>query len=144
MEAQNFSCTLSIIDSDSVKLFAVKSGNVTAFTGVADNKAVSIITSMDRMSQLLLRAVNNRTRERNYFRLYSQLLDKEISDDEFDKEIEENEDDYVVSNNKEADIHDIELALSLSQYIKDVKDVDDMADLFSFNNNSIRKSLLEK
>ena len=81
MEAQNFSCTLSIIDSDSVKLFAVKSGNVTAFAGVADNKAVSIITSMDRMSQLLLRAVNNRTRERNYFRLYSQLLDKEISDD---------------------------------------------------------------
>ena len=144
MEAQNFSCTLSIIDSDSVKLFAVKSGNVTAFAGVADNKAVSIITSMDSMSQLLLRAVNNRTRERNYFRLYSQLLDKEISDDEFDKEIEENEDDYVVSNNKEADIHDIELALSLSQYIKDVKDVDDMADLFSFNNNSIRKSLLEK
>lgn len=134
--------TLSIIDSDSLKMIAVNNGNYTTFVGVA---ASNIVTpTIDRMSQLLIRAVNNRTRERNYFKLYNQLLDKEITDEEFDKEIEENEDDYVVSNSEEADISDVKLALSLSPYLKDVKDVDDMADVFSFSNESIRKSLAEK
>ena len=140
----NFRSSLSVIDGESFKMVTMSDGVHTAFVGVADNKAVNIVTSMDRMSQLLIRAVNNRTRERNYFRLYNQLLDKEITDEEFDKEIDEHEDDYVVSNNEEADINDIEVAISLCPYLKDVKDVDDMADLFSFSGNSIRKSLTEK
>lgn len=140
----NFKESLSVIDSENFKIVTMSDGVHTAFVGVADSKAVNMVTSMDRMSQLLIRAVNNRTRERNYFRLYNQLLDKEITDEEFDKEIDENEDDYVVSNNEEANINDIEVALSLRPYLKDVKDVDDMADLFSFSGNSIRKSLAEK
>lgn len=140
----NFRRSLSVIDSENVKMVTMSDGVHTAFVGVADNKVANIVTSMDRMSQLLVRAVNNRTRERNYFKLYNRLLDKEITDEEFDKEIDENEDDYVVANDKEADMNDIEVALSLCPYLKDVKDVDDMADLFSFSSNSIRKSLAEK
>ena len=140
----NLRTHLSIIDNENVKMLSVSDGDLTAFVGVADNKALNVVTSIDRMSQLLIRAVNNRTRERNYFRLYSQLLENEITDEEFDKEIEENEDDYVVSNNEDVDLNDIEVALSLRHYIKDVKDVDDMADLFSFSDKSIRKSLVEK
>ena len=64
-----------MIDCESVKMVTVNDGVHTAFVGVADNKAVNIVTSMNRMSQLLIRAVNNRTRERNYFRLYNQLLE---------------------------------------------------------------------
>lgn len=139
-----FRKSLSVIDSENFKMVSMSDGVHTAFVGVADNKAVNMVTSIDRMSQLLIRAVNNRTRERNYFKLYNQLLEKEITDDEFDKEIDEHEDDYVVSNNEEADMNDIEVALSLCPYLKDVKDVDDMADLFSFSGNSIRKSLVEK
>lgn len=140
----NFRGTLSVIDNESVKIVTMNDGVHTAFVGVADNKAINIITSIDRMSQLLIRAVNNRTRERNYFRLYNQLLEKEITDEEFDKEIDEKEDDYVVLNNEEADINDIEVALSLCPYLKDVKDVDDMADIFSFSGNSINRSLAGK
>lgn len=140
----NFRRSLSVVDGENVKMVTMSDGVHTAFIGVADNKVANIVTSMDRMSQLLVRAVNNRTRERNYFKLYNRLLDKEITDEEFDKEIDENEDDYVVANDKEADMNDIEVALSLCPYLKDVKDVDDMADLFSFSSNSIRKSLAEK
>lgn len=140
----NFRMSLSVIDSENIKMVSMSDGIHTAFVGVADNKAVNMVTSMDRMSQLLIRAVNNRTRERNYFKLCNQLLDKEITDEEFEKEIDENEDNYVLSNNEEADMNDIEVALSLCDYLKDVKDVDDMADLFSFSDNSIRKSLIEK
>ncbi|WP_222545814.1 hypothetical protein [Phocaeicola dorei] len=144
MDMNNFRMSLSVIDSENIKMVSMSDGIHTAFVGVADNKAVNMVTSMDRMSQLLIRAVNNRTRERNYFKLCNQLLDKEITDEEFEKEIDENEDNYVLSNNEEADMNDIEVALSLCDYLKDVKDVDDMADLFSFSDNSIRKSLIEK
>ena len=136
----DFRETISVIDGEHVKMITVNTGAYTAFAGVADNKAVSIVSSLDRKNELLIRAVNNRTRERNYFRLYTQLLEKEITDEE----IESNEDEYVVSNNEDADINDINIALSLCPYLKDVKDVDEMADLFSFNNDSINKSLLEK
>lgn len=142
MDMNNFRMSLSVIDSENIKMVSMSDGIHTAFVGVADNKAVNMVTSMDRMSQLLIRAVNNRTRERNYFKLCNQLLDKEITDEEFEKEIDENEDNYVLSNNEEADMNDIEVALSLCDYLKDVKDVDDMADLFSFSDNSIRKSLI--
>ena len=125
-------------------MVAVDAGSQTAFMGFADKESINIITTIDRMSQLLIRAVNNRTRERNYFRLCNQLLEKEISDEEFDKEIEEHEDEYVVTNNEEASLEDIRTAVYLSKSLKDVNDVDDMADLFSFSSKSIRESLQEK
>lgn len=49
----NFRRSLSVIDSESVKMVTVNDGVHTAFVGVADNKAVNIVTSMNRMSQLL-------------------------------------------------------------------------------------------
>ena len=139
-----FRITCSIINNKSFKMVAVDAGSQTAFMGFADKESINIITTIDRMSQLLIRAVNNRTRERNYFRLCNQLLEKEISDEEFDKEIEEHEDEYVVTNNEEASLEDIRTAVYLSKSLKDVNDVDDMADLFSFSSKSIRESLQEK
>lgn len=128
--------------SDDMEMVMASDGKVTAFSGVAKNSFFTLQDSpIDRVKDLLIRAVNNRTRERNYFQLYSMLLDNKISDDEFDKTIENNEDDYVVSQDCEADLNDIRLALFLVQEIKDIKDVDDMAALFSFSYGSIRKSL---
>lgn len=128
--------------SDDMEMEMVSDGKVTAFSGVAKNSFLTFQDSpIDRVKDLLIRAVNNRTRERNYFKLYSLLLENKISDDEFDKMIERNEDDYVVSQNFKADLNDIRLALFLISEIKDIKDVDDMAALFSFSYGSIRKSL---
>lgn len=139
----NFTSKISLINNDKVMAITVDNGSHTAFAGVADNNVVNNICFIDRMSELLIRAVNNRTRERNYFRLCNRLLENEISEQEFDKEIEDHEDEYVVSNNEEADTADIKTALFLSRQLKDVKDVDDMADLFSFSNKSMTKSLEE-
>lgn len=143
LHMNNFTSKVSLINNDKVMAITVDNGSHTAFAGVADNNVINNICFVDRMSELLIRAVNNRTRERNYFRLYNQLLENEISEQEFDKEIEDHEDDYVVSNNEEADLSDIKTALFLSQQLKDVKDVDDMSDIFSFSNRSMIKSLEE-
>ena len=95
----------------------------------------------DRAEELLTRAVNNRTRERNYFRLYCQLLEGEITEVEFEKEIDEHEDDYVVCNDNEATIDDLRTAHRLIDGIKDVGDLDSLVDLFSFNQASVKKCL---
>ena len=137
----HFRGTVSVVDNEDVQMISVNNGVYTAFAGVATNKLVNFISSLDRASQLLVRAVNNRTRERNYFRKYCELLENEITEEEFDRENDEHEDEYVIANTEEADADDIRLALSLCPYLKDVQDVDAMADIFSFNERSIRESI---
>ncbi len=87
-----------------------------------------------RAIELLTLAVNNRTRERNYFRLYTQLLEKEITEEEFDKELDENQDEYLSPSGTPASLEEVRLAVRLCKNIKDVEYVDDMEHLFSFNN----------
>lgn len=140
----SFSESISVIDNANITMVTVNDGVRTVFAGVADNKVIDMVFSLDRMSQLLIRAVNNRTRERNYFRKYTELLEGDITEDEFDREIEEHEDDYVVSNNKDADAEDIKIAMFLAQYLKDVDYADDMSDIFSFSNESVRKSIAKE
>lgn len=140
----SFSESISVIDNANITMFTVNDGVRTVFAGVADNNVIDMVFSLDRMSQLLIRAVNNRTRERNYFRKYTELLEGDITEEEFDREIEEHEDDYVVSNNEDADAEDIKIAMFLAQYLKDVDYADDMSDIFSFSNESVRKSIAKE
>ena len=41
----------------------------------------------------------------------------------------------------DASVDDIKIALALQPHLKDVNDVDDMADIFSFSDKSLRKSI---
>ena len=137
---ENIRETISIIDTNSVKMVAVSNDKHMKFAGVAENGTMSIVsTENDRMSELLVRAVNNRTRERNYFKKYCELLDGEISEEDFDREIDSNKDDYVVPAGADADIRDIELALQVVPRLKGVESTDDFAALFSFSDASIQK-----
>lgn len=95
----------------------------------------------EKLANLLVEAVNNRTRERNYFRKYIELLEGEISEDEFEKEIIENEDEYVRSLDKSPDLVDLKLALSIAHKIKDIKTLDDFTSLFSFNEQIVEKQI---
>ncbi|HMM18342.1 MAG TPA: hypothetical protein PKC47_12555, partial [Petrimonas sp.] len=93
--------------------------------------------------EMLTTAVNNRTIERNYFKLYCELLDGSLSDEEFDALINQNEEDYIVSENIEPEPSQVSLALKLSKRIKDVKSINDLASLFSFNSKSIEQLAIE-
>lgn len=119
------------------------SEEVTAVMGVFRNDAFKT-PLVDNRVELLIKAVNNRTKERNYFKKYIELLDKELTPEEFDKEIDENEDLYVVSQDDEASREEIWQAIELSPRLMDVNDIDDMANLFSFSENSIQKSIAAK
>lgn len=122
--------------------------DITHFAGVGATASIrgffTRIVHVDRLSELLIRAVNNRTRERNYFKKLVDLFQNEITEEEFDKEIEENENEYAITTNEIPTREDLALACEISKYIKDVEDVDDLSALFSFNQESMIKELEAK
>lgn len=122
--------------------------DITHFAGVGPTASIqgffTRIVHVDRLSELLIRAVNNRTRERNYFKKLVEFFQDEITEEEFDKEIEENENEYVITTNEIPTREDLALACEVSKYIKDVKDVDDFSALFSFNQESMIKEIEAK
>lgn len=132
-----------VIDGKAKLLYRPIDEENTAVMGVIRNDAFKT-PFIDSRVELLIKAVNNRTRERNYYKKYIELLDEEITSEEFDKEIEENEDLYVISQNDDASREEIWQAIELSPRLMDVNDVDDMANLFSFSEICIQKSITAK
>lgn len=132
---------------------SVSNEQVTTFAGVVRNevffvnglvgKELFADGLISKIKALFTTAVNNRTRERNYFKKYIELLEGRISDDEFDKEIENNEDEYVITEDKEPTSEDILIALEIASSLKDVKDIEDVASLFSFKPYSMQRCLTE-
>lgn len=98
----------------------------------------------NKLVRHLIQAVNNRTRERNYFRLCTQLLKNEISDEEFDREIDEHEDDYVITTDTSMSAEDINLLCAVAPNIKGVDTLEDLQDLFSIDPTSTIKALPQR
>jgi len=92
---------------------------------------------------LLLKAVDNRTIERDYFRLYCDLLDGTLSEEEFDRQVNEHPNEYIVSEDVDPDLNSIQVALELSKRIRNVRTVEDFASLFSFNQLVLKKLMAD-
>lgn len=105
------------------------------FAGFGHHNVVKRMIEPDQTEtvKMLICAVNNRTRQRNYFRLLSEVLQGNISDDDFDRIIDENPDDYVLSETDVPDERKMLNALMLSRDIKDVNNTEDISMLFSFD-----------
>ncbi len=120
----------------------------TIFAGISScytfsERITGKLFEFDKAVSLLIRAINNRTIERNYFKLYSELLDRIITEDEFDKELNEHESEYVISNDIIPTKEELELVLKLIPHIKDVTNSEDLSSLFSFKSNQLDKLLLQ-
>lgn len=127
--------------NDGSSVIAIQDKDRVTFAGVANKARFFSISTADRLKELMTRAINNRTRERNYFKLYCDMLDGNITEDEFDREIEQNEDKYIIKQDCDASVEDIEVALEVSPSIMEVKSPDDMAEIFSFSEKSMQKSI---
>lgn len=119
----------------------IHDNGITAAISVNIHQQTLIINVEDKVLDIMSVAVNNRTRERNYFKLYSQLLENKISDEEFDRLIDENPDEYVQEPYRHFGPLELEIARRASENIMDVDDVSDMATLFSISNESIQKCI---
>lgn len=83
------------------------------------------------------RAVNNRTRERNYANICLQLAEGQITDQEFEEEIMRNEDRYVISFSDETSTEEIQIAAHLANEVLDVESEEDFRELFSISSASL-------
>lgn len=139
----NTTTIYTICQPDGSSVVAVQEDNRDriAIAGTVNKAMFFNISTADRLKELMTRAINNRTRERNYFKLYCDMLDGSITEEEFDKEIEVNEDRYVIKQNQDASVEDMEVALEVSPLLMDVKSPDDMAEVFSFSEKSMQKSI---
>jgi hypothetical protein len=127
--------------NDGSSVIAIQDKGRVTFASVANKARFFSISTADRLKELMTRAINNRTRERNYFKLYCDMLDGNITEDEFGREIEQNEDKYIIKQDCDASVEDIEVTLEVSPSIMDVKSPDDMAEIFSFSEKSMQKSI---
>lgn len=141
MDKKSYSTT--VLKKGNGIVVSVSNERVTTFAGVVRNEVLFVDGINGNIKELLVTAVNNRTRERNYFKKYVELLEGTISDDEFDKAIEDNEDDYVISEDKEPTLEDVQCVLEMAPELKDVNSVEDLASLFSFKPNSMQKCLMK-
>ncbi|MDE5570930.1 MAG: hypothetical protein K2I86_02590 [Prevotella sp.] len=130
-------------DGNFIAVSQEDSNNI-AFAGVGSETVINRMMGldMDNLMELLVRAVNNRTRQRNYFRLYGQMLEKEISEEDFYQKIEENEDDYVIEELEKPSKERLLQALHLSRKIKNVNSSEDLSDLFSFDSFETDRQLI--
>lgn len=108
------------------------------------DNTLGIAEQNDLLVNLYIRAINNRTRELNFFRLYSSMLRGDISNDDFNEEIYKNEDDYIAPARVDADPDEIELALQIAPNLKGIETIEDFMHLFSFNSKSIREYMTKK
>ena len=85
--------------------------------------------------KMLIDAVNNRTRERNYFRLYCKLLEKYISEEEFDEELDKHPLLYINPMNIIPNKLNFLEAFKLAPHIMDADSIGSLEALFSFDEN---------
>lgn len=131
-ESQREPVNVFYVKTDGINLVAASDNTSTSFVGIAKNEDFYRCFN-DEQVNLLIDAVNNRTRERNYFRLLSKYLSEEISDAEFEKEIEDNERLYVIDASKVPTQSQLMVAAELSKRIIDIESADDFLSLFSFS-----------
>lgn len=126
----------------SIQQDVVREKDIVAPFSIAIEQHTVIIDLKYQVVDIMATAVNNRTRERNYFKLYSELLEQKITEEEFDRLIEENPDEYVQERYRDYGPLELDIARIASEKIMDVDDVSDMATLFSISNDSIQKCIV--
>lgn len=132
VETQSAPGNFYYLKTDGVAMIAASNETFTSFVGVANNEDFNRSFNEEPID-LLIQAVNNRTRERNYFRLLTKYLEQEICDEEFEKEIEENENLYVVDTSINPTDSQLRNAANLSKRIIGIDSPDDFMSLFSFS-----------
>lgn len=132
------------VGHDGTRMLSYHTGANTYFAGYTRNDTIKGWLNGDipnRIVDLAVRAINNRTRERNVARLGESFALGEISDEEYDRIIDENEDNYIIKCNAIPTETELKIASYMASKLMDVNDTDDLAVLFSFDESSIKNYL---
>ena len=146
LSAGGEACTVYEFRGPETQYVAIRNQGDTFFAGHTTKGVLSSWIMGDipqRVIELAVNAINNRTRERNFFRLGEQLALGEISEEEYDRTLDQQEDEYVIKCNIKPSEMDMKVAAHLAPKVMDVENIDDLAVLFSFDETVIRHYLEE-
>lgn len=86
--------------------------------------------------EILINAINNITRQRNYSRLLADKLTGYISQKEYEEELRNNPDNYNITRDINVSPEEIDVLADLSKYIKGVDTLADFVNLFGISKES--------
>ena len=128
-----FSLTLSYEMSKTTTIMENKT-EIQTVTKKAATLSFPAISDVERT--MLVRAINNRTRERNYANICLQLAEGQITEEEFENEIMNNENKYVISFADKTSPEEIQIAAQLAAGVLDIETEEDFRELFSISSAS--------
>ena len=85
------------------------------------------------LNEILIDAINNVTKQRNYCRLLIDKLSGDITQKEYEEELRNHSDEYTIIRNNNVSAEDIDLLADLSKYIKGVDTLENFFDLFGIS-----------
>lgn len=145
IETRSETVTTVYSDSYSVQVQTIKNEDGLKFQHALvlsqGDSFLNTICGETELIKLLLKAVNNRTIERDYFKLYCDMLDSSITEEEFDRVVSSNESDYIIDETYNPTTRELSIAANLIKYIKGINTIDDFTSIFSFKPNSINQIL---
>ena len=86
--------------------------------------------------EILINAINNITRQRNYSWLLADKLSGDISQKEYEEELRNNPDNYNITRDINISPEEIDVLADLSKYIKGVNTLADFVNLFGISKES--------
>lgn len=86
-------------------------------------------------------AIRNLIKKAQFLQLVNQLSEKGITEEDFEKELEFNSSKYIIETNYLSNNTDIFILSEIVESIGSELSVDDVAEMFSFEFNSLNKSL---
>jgi hypothetical protein len=110
------------------------------FTGILGesrfNKALaglSLIEVYEKQKYYLIKAFHNKDVIINYLKLYTSLLEKYITEEEFDKAIDENPNKYFISIDNKVNQVEMEIVYELVKEIGTEYSIQDVSEIFSID-----------
>lgn len=117
-----------------VGIGAISNGLITTLGLLSNN-------FLERKEELFITALNNLLKRAEFLQLSAQLSSNELTEEEFDNEIESNPGKYVVNINYLENERDIEIISSIVQKLDRPISMDDVAEIFSIEYNSLNDAI---
>lgn len=94
---------------------------------------MSLIEVYEKQKYYLIKAFHNKDVIINYLKLYTSLLEKYITEEEFDKAIDENPNKYFISIDNKVNQVEMEIVYELVKEIGTEYSIQDVSEIFSID-----------
>lgn len=115
---------------------SIKTGEPITFSYIADD-TFKIINHNDIKVNLLIKAIGNLLKKNEFLQLYIQMIDGQISEEEYEVELQENSDKYFISMEPIANEEQFEVLIKIVRDFPKQLSLDECSEIFGISNEHI-------